>query len=318
LETRVFFLSPAHVARLALPRVTPSLDERSVPWSVIHVEDGDEHKTMQQVERIVGELAEAGASRDTVAVTVGGGVTGDIGGFAASMYMRGLPFVQIPTSLLAQVDASIGGKVGVNHARAKNLVGATYQPHLVLTDPALLDTLPEREFSNGMAEAIKTAIVGDPGLFERLAQTPGPVIDDVVAACVRVKARVVEGDPFERDSRRVLNLGHTLGHALEAALSYRGLPHGAAVGLGLLAAWRIAVARGVAEPVWLERTRELLGRFGLPTEAPAVDEASLRAALQLDKKRRAGGLTFVLPLRPGRVEIVDDVAERELVAALHD
>jgi len=318
MTTRVFFLAPAHIAAHVLPRVTPALDAGSVPWHSIGVDDGDAAKTMAQVERLVGELADAGATRDSVAVAVGGGVTGDVAGFAASVYMRGLPFVQMPTSLLAMVDASIGGKVGVNDARAKNLVGAVYHPHLVLVDPDLLDTLPARERANGMAEVIKTAIIGDAGLFERLLQKTPPAIEDVVAACARVKARVVERDPFERDLRRVLNLGHTAGHALEAALGYRGLAHGEAVGLGLLAAWRVAVARGVAEERWLDDTRRLVELAGLPTRVPDVDPDALRAALRLDKKRREGALTFVLPVRPGRVEIVDDVGEDELLAALGD
>lgn len=319
LTTSVLFLTPAHIGDVALARIAPSLDARSIPWARIAVDDGDGHKTLAQVDRILDDLAAAGAGRDSVAVAVGGGVTGDVAGFAASTYMRGIPFVQVPTSLLAQVDASVGGKVGVNHPRAKNLIGSVYQPHLVLADPDLLDTLPDGELANGMAEVIKTAIIGSPELFEQLGHEPvdgrptTAFLDRVVAECVRVKGHIVECDPYERDLRRVLNLGHTLGHALESALAYTGLKHGEAVGLGLLAAWHLAAARGVAERHWLDATRSLLERFGLPTAVPDVDEGRVRDAIKLDKKRRSGRMTFVMPHRPGHVEVVDDVTTDELL-----
>jgi shikimate kinase/3-dehydroquinate synthase len=322
LTTSVFFFTPPHIGRFALPRMTPSLDEHGVSWRVIHVDDGDAHKNLNQGGRLIDELAVTGAARDSVVVTTGGGVTSDLGGFVASIYMRGLPLVHVPTSLLAQVDASIGGKVGVNHARAKNLIGAVYQPHLVLIDPSLLDTLPEREWANGMAEVIKTAIIDSPELFEQVermvSEGGARRAEEVITECVRLKAGVVEDDPFEVDRRRILNLGHTLGHALESALTFTGPRHGEAVGLGLLAAWRVAIARGCADAEWLSRTRSLLEACGLPTQVPRVDERAVRAALVLDKKRRDGGLTYVLPLRPGCVEVVDDVTEDELLAAIGD
>jgi len=326
LTTEVFFLTPAHIEEIALPQITPSLDRHAIPWQTIHIDDGDDHKSMDQVSRLLDGLAAAGAARDSVIVTVGGGVTGDIGGFVSSIYMRGLPFVQIPTSLLAQVDASIGGKVGVNHPRAKNLIGAVYQPHLVLIDSGLLDTLPGVELANGMAEVIKTAIIGSPDLFERLALDTGATTDrpseafleDIVGECARIKASVVERDPYEQDLRRVLNLGHTLGHALESALAYTGIKHGQAVGLGILAAWRVAVNRRAADARWIEETRALLEHFGLPTVVPDVDDAAIRSAMGLDKKRRSGKLTFVLPIEPGQVAIVNDVSDDELIEAMRD
>jgi 3-dehydroquinate synthase len=318
LGPNVIVLAPPHLDA-AVARVRGPLPSRIVQ---IDVDDGDAAKTLEQASRMIDAFAEAGAGRDTVVVTVGGGVTGDLGAFAASIYMRGLPVVQVPTSLLAQVDASIGGKTGVNHPRAKNLIGTVHQPLLVLADPQVLDTLPEEEFANGMAEVVKTAIIGSPVLFAELEETAAGRPDAaflarMVAECARVKGRVVELDPFERDLRRVLNLGHTLGHALESALDYR-LSHGAAVGLGILAAWRVAVARGEAEALWYERTRTLLERFGLPTAVPDADASRVRDALALDKKRRTGRLTFVLPHHPGRVSIRDDVTDDELMAAMSD
>jgi 3-dehydroquinate synthase len=317
-------LAPRQLREIAGP-VSSSIAGAGIPCRVVSVEDGDEHKTLAQVAGLVEELARGGAGRDTVLVSVGGGVTGDVAGFVASMYMRGLPFVQIPTTLLAQVDASIGGKVGVNHAGIKNLLGALYQPHLVLTDPGLLSTLPDHELANGMAEVIKTAIIGSADLFERLSldtaspgeRPSGPLLIDAVSECARIKGVVIERDPFERDRRRVLNLGHTIAHALESALDH-GISHGEAVGLGLLAAWRVAIARGDAEAHWLDETRALLDNFGLPVEVPEVDASRVRAAIGLDKKRRAGRLTFVLPIRPGHVTIVDDVSEDDLLGALSD
>ena len=334
----VFILTPPHIRDLHLARVTPSLERHGIPFNVIDVDDGDANKTLTQAARIIDELISAGAARDSVIVAMGGGVTGDVAGFVASIYMRGVALVQMPTTLLAQVDASIGGKTGVNHPSAKNLIGAVHQPHFVISDPLFLQTLPNEELSAGMAEVIKTAMIGTPELLRNAdGQNGGSRLysllrgasvrpwNDAVAnpgffsLCVfesaAIKASVVETDPYERDLRRVLNLGHTLGHALEATLSYQGLRHGEAVGLGLLVALRVAVKRGVAQQEYFDEVRGLLEWCGLPTVIEEVDESAVRKALALDKKRRAGRLTFVLPHRPGHVEIVDDVSEDELLAS---
>lgn len=325
LLTSVVFLVPRHLEELHIERLHRSLDVRGVPWSSVHVDDGDAHKTLEQATRLLDALAALGAARDTVVVTVGGGVTGDIGGFVAATYMRGLAWINVPTTLLAQVDASIGGKTGVNSEHAKNIAGAFHQPLVVLSDPTVLETLPGRERNAGLAEAIKTAMIGDAGLFARLLTLagtrtpPGPeALDDIVRTCARVKAGVVERDPWERDRRRVLNLGHTLGHALEAATHYDRLSHGEAVGLGLLAAVRLAVRRGLAEPGYARDTLRLLEWASLPVVAPRVERDALRTAMMLDKKRRAGRLTVVLPRSPGTVEITDDVTPDELIDAAAD
>jgi 3-dehydroquinate synthase len=322
LLTPVVFLIPRHLEELHIERLHRSLDARGVPWSSVHVDDGDQHKTLDQAARLLDALAALGAARDTTVVAVGGGVTGDIGGFVAATYMRGLPWINVPTTLLAQVDASIGGKTGVNSGQAKNIAGAFHQPLVVLSDPAVLETLPSRERSAGMAEAIKTAMIGDAPLFDRLtalagADAPaGPEnLGDVVRSCARVKAGVVERDPYERDLRRVLNLGHTLGHALETATGYETLRHGEAVGLGLLAAVRVAVGRRLAAPEYAEAVRDLLEWASLPVAMPRVEAGALRTAMMLDKKRRSGRLTVVLPRSPGSVEIRDDVTPDELIEA---
>ncbi len=300
-----------------------ALDAAGIRNKFIELDDSEDAKTFEQAEGLLYELVDAGATRDGVVVALGGGVTGDVAGFVAATYMRGLPLVQVPTTLLAQVDSSIGGKVGVNHPRAKNLLGAVYQPQLVLTDVDLLSTLPDREISSGMAEVIKTAIIGSPELFARIEKAGKKVplrdadfLDECVAACARVKARVVEADPYESGPRRVLNLGHTIGHALEAALGYGVLTHGEAVAIGLLAALRVAVTRGVAKPTFEATTRKIIEACGLRTRVSEVGD-DLVKAMSLDKKRRAGGFSFVLPIAPGDVRIVDDVTEHEVIAAFH-
>jgi 3-dehydroquinate synthase len=237
--------------------------------------------------------------------------------------MRGVALVQVPTTLVAQADASIGGKVGVNHPRAKNLIGTIHQPHLVLSDPDTLATLPARELASGMAEVVKTAIIGSPSLFEKLSaastggapQNDPALLEAAVRECVRIKGHIVEADPFERDERRVLNLGHTLGHAIEAVAGYGSVLHGEAVAIGLMAALTVAVNRGIATSDFLHATRSILLASGLPVHMPTLDEAALRAAVLSDKKRRSSGLTFVLPVAPGEVRMVSDVTDEELIRA---
>jgi 3-dehydroquinate synthase len=213
--------------------------------------------------------------------------------------------------------------VGVNHPRVKNLVGTIYQPHLVLSDPDTLATLPARELAGGMAEVVKTAIIGSPVLFERLRtcvesgapQSDATLLEDAVRQCVRIKGRIVERDPFERDERRVLNLGHTLGHAVESAAGYGSITHGEAVAIGLVAALAVSVKRGIATRDFLDAVRSILTACGLPVHMPELDAGALARAMAGDKKRRAAGLTFVLPVAPGDVRIVDDVTEEEIIRA---
>jgi 3-dehydroquinate synthase len=326
LTSRAFLFIPrALKSRLYRP-IKPSLEAASIPHEVVPIEDGDANKNLAQVRDLLDRLAASDAGRDSVIVSVGGGVCGDVSGFVASTYMRGVPFVQVPTTLVGQVDASIGGKVGVNHPRAKNLIGSLYQPTLVLNDPLMLENLPRREISNGMAEVVKTAIVGSPPLYQFIAgelkQPAESKFEDpaFLEYCTfesaRVKCEIVERDPYERDLRRVLNLGHTMGHALESALEYEGLKHGEAVALGTIAAIRVSIARGRASRELLDRTVAMLHWCGLQTRTPPVDRERLRRALKLDKKIKSGHLYFVLPLEVGKVEMVGDVTEEELMEAL--
>lgn len=320
-----FIVAPASIGDRYRDRLTGNIESAGIPCRWLPINDGDTNKTIAQSEELIDALANARLGRDGIIVAAGGGVTGDLVGFVAATYMRGVALVHVPTTLVAQVDSSIGGKVGVNHPHAKNLVGTVYHPHLVVTDVELLGSLPPRELAAGLAEVVKTAIIDAPDLFawlrERALASPASLdldvgaLDRCVRECIRVKADIIERDPYERDLRRVLNLGHTLGHALEAAAGYDTLRHGEAVAIGLVAAVRVAVARGVASVDFLRDTEAVLSACGLKTVAPQVSPDKLRQAMALDKKVRGGRLTFILPLAPGHVEIVDDVGEDEILSA---
>jgi len=325
---RVVLLLPEVIRRHYLPRLGASLAAVGLVWDAVTVRDGDAEKTFVQTAELVERLAEAGADRDTCVVAAGGGVTGDLAGFAAAVYMRGIALAMVPTTLLAMVDAHLGGKTGVNGARVKNLAGAFHPPLVVVADPCLLATLPDRELAGGYAEVVKTALIGAPALFERLERelAPAPagaadprrapaLLEACVDACAAVKGGIVGRDPWELGERRLLNLGHTLGHALEAQSGF-GLSHGEAVSLGLLAALRLAVERGAAAPELLARTRRVLCACGLPTAIPAFDAADLRDRLRRDKKNRDGELRFVVPYDLGRAAVASDVTVDEALAAL--
>lgn len=327
IDGQVVMVMPAVVQELYEPRLVASLEAAGLPWQTLVIDDDDQQKTFAQAATLVDRLAALGADRQTCLVAVGGGVTGDLAGFAASIYMRGIALVMVPTTLLAQVDASIGGKTAVNTEDAKNLAGAFHPPLLVTADPCLLASLPDRELAGGLAEVVKTALIGDPELFVRLeyALTAGDeedvdprrdlsLLEDCVTACAAVKGGVVGRDPWELDERRLLNLGHTVGHALEAQRDL-GLSHGEAVSLGLMVALRLSVIKNLADPALMDRTRSLLKNCGLPTTPPEFDLAAVRARLRLDKKRRDGCLQFVLPIAPGNL-IIEPVTDDEALAAL--
>lgn len=284
--------------------------------------DGEREKTLSAVRSLYDRFLDAGLDRSDTVLSVGGGLTGDVAGFAAATYLRGVRFVQVPTTLLAMVDASIGGKTGVNLPRGKNLVGAFKQPALVLVDPKVLSSLPDEEFRCGVAETIKHGIIGDPALFEDLASGPtdqrawssGEGVARIERA-MRVKIRVVEADPLETGQRAVLNLGHTVAHALEAASDY-SLRHGEAVSIGIAAATRVAVALGSAEGELIERVEATLRRWGLPIRCPDTPIGALESAMGVDKKRAPGGLRWILPRRIGAVVLTDDVPARLVRATL--
>jgi 3-dehydroquinate synthase len=286
--------------------------------------DGERAKVLASVAKLYEGFVKRRADRSTIVLAVGGGVVGDAAGFAAATYLRGLRVVQVPTTLLAQVDSAIGGKTGVNLAAGKNLVGAFHAPSLVVCDPSVLSTLPRREFRAGLYEAIKYGVIESRPLFDQLANSLTPifardvdVLTPIIAECCRIKADVVMSDEHEHGRRRILNFGHTIGHALEAVSKYRRYRHGEAVGLGMLAAASLSAARGEFPAEDLHALRAVINHMG---PLPATNDLKISEALDailLDKKISAGTLHFVLPVRIGATRIATDVTKKELTAALN-
>ncbi len=278
---------------------------------------GEQCKRLSEAEKLLEQLAAAGADRGSVLLAFGGGVVGDMGGFVAAVYMRGIRYLQAPTTLLAQVDSSVGGKTGVNLAAGKNLVGAFHHPEAVFSDVDLLATLPERELRAGLMESVKTGVIRDAGLFALLETakkwTP-KVLEEVVARSVAIKAEVVELDERERGLRMILNLGHTLGHAIEAVTGYGPLLHGEAIGWGMLAAFAIARDRGLMAEDDAERAGALVRRLGALPGFTASAEDLLEAAGR-DKKNARGIRRFILPLGIGNALVAEDVSDVELLGA---
>lgn len=284
--------------------------------------DGESFKTVEQWSRIIDKLVEMRAARDATLFTLGGGVIGDMGGFAAASYMRGIRFVQVPTTLLAQVDASVGGKTGFNHPRGKNLVGAFHQPGAVLIDIETLATLPSREFSAGLAEVVKIAAVRDEGFLGWLERERGSILDkdpgaltEMIRRSVENKAAVVAEDELESGVRALLNFGHTFAHAIETLTGYRQYLHGEAVAIGMMVASRLSELRGLCRPGFSERLGELLKFFGLPLALPAALGADdILDAMTLDKKVMAGSTRLILVKSPGQ-GIIDSSSDKQQITA---
>jgi 3-dehydroquinate synthase len=285
--------------------------------------DGERSKTLNTVTRLYEHFLRAGADRGTVVIAVGGGVVGDTAGFAASTFLRGLSLVHVPTTLLAQVDSAIGGKVGVNLTAGKNLVGSFHPPAAVLADPSLLRTLPRREFRAGLYEVVKYAVIASPTLFDQLvdeltaifAREPA-VLESTIAECCRIKARVVTEDEHERGLRRTLNFGHTAGHALEAVTRYRRFRHGEAVAYGMLVAGHIGCDRGVFASRHLDALAGLIAKMGPLPPVGDLSASEAVEAMRRDKKVINGKLHYVLPTTIGDTTIASDVTEAELTGAL--
>ena len=284
---------------------------------------GERYKTRATVERLHDEMLRAGLARDGFVVALGGGVVGDVAGFAAATYMRGIDWVGLPTTLLSMVDSSIGGKVGINHPRAKNLIGAFHQPRAVLVDVAHLETLPHRELRSGAYEILKCGIIGDPELFELLRAAPEQLVDwdraaleKAVAGACRIKADVVRRDEREGGLRRVLNLGHTLGHALESATAYRRFTHGEAVGWGMVGAAWLAQRKELLRGDTYETIVRTVDRLGPRPRMSDLSVDRILASLRHDKKARQGRVPFVLPTRVGEVVVRPDVDPPEIRLAL--
>jgi 3-dehydroquinate synthase len=285
--------------------------------------DGERYKNLQSVSKIYEALIRAGADRGSAIVAVGGGVIGDTAGFAAASFLRGITLVHVPTTLLAQVDSSIGGKVGVNHALGKNLIGAFHQPRLVAIDPLLLATLPRREFRSGLYEVVKYGIIASRGLFDRIAagtravfaRDPAALVPAIVESC-RIKAEVVSTDERESGLRRILNYGHTIGHALEAVTRYRHFRHGEAIAYGMLGAADLAAARGAMAPRERQAVVDLITALGPLPALANLPMAEVMDAIRRDKKVVNGRLHFVIATAIGATLTLDDVTEDELRGVL--
>jgi 3-dehydroquinate synthase len=308
LRGKVAVITNPTVAQLYLDAVHDSLSAAGFDVTPVLIPDGEQHKDLQSLSVIYDQLISERFERRSCILALGGGVVGDLVGFAAATFLRGIAYVQVPTTLLAQVDSSVGGKTGVNHQEGKNLVGAFYQPRLVVIDVAVLQSLPRREFIAGLAEVIKYGVIEDPALFKLLEENMGKLtsldralLTQVIATSCAIKAKVVEQDERENDYRAVLNFGHTVGHALEAATHYQKYLHGEAIGIGMAQAATISAQQGFCDQRSLERIRKLIKKAGLPLEIPReVSMQSLIQAMEVDKKSAGGKIKFVICTRIGK------------------
>jgi 3-dehydroquinate synthase len=315
-------ISNTTVAPLYLPRIEAGL--HGLRWSPFLLDDGEAHKTFANVGRALAALAELGATRDACVIALGGGVVGDLAGFSAACWMRGIDFIQMPTTLLAMVDSSVGGKTGVNLPAGKNLVGAFHQPRAVVADLDTLATLPEREYRAGLAEVVKGAAIGDAAFFAWLEQHAAALaarehasVLQAIARKVQYKAGVVARDETEQGERALLNLGHTFGHAIETAGNYTAVLHGEGVAIGMRLAAQLSERLGLSQPADSARLQRLLEQLGLPTTIPSgMDAQRLLERMRLDKKNSAGQLRLILWRGIGRAEIVAGVAEADVLAVL--
>jgi 3-dehydroquinate synthase len=312
--------------RLHADAASRALKAAGLQAPMVVLPSGEAQKSLASASELYDRLAQQHADRSTLVVAVGGGVIGDLAGFVAATYARGLPLLMVPTTLLAMVDSSIGGKVGVNHPRAKNLIGAFHQPVGVWIDTATLDTLPDREYRSGLAEVVKYGVTLDADLFahleahaDALLRRQAEVVQHVVARCCRLKAEVVEKDEREETGwRMILNYGHTFAHAFETVSGYGTWLHGEAVAAGMVCASRLAERHGLIPAEVTGRQRELLARFGLPTAPGTWSIEDLLEVMRQDKKSLAGCLRFVLPRRLGEVAVFADVSEVDVRRTLEE
>ena len=323
----VAVITDSTVADLHGPDLLGALGAAGVEPEVVTVPSGERHKTLPQAHELLDWLTGTQLARSDLIVTFGGGVVIDMGGWVASAYMRGVPYVNLPTTLVGQVDAAIGGKLAVNHEVAKNLIGSFWQPRGVISDVSLLGTLGVRQLRAGLAESIKKAIIASPAYWELIEQRAEVILsgdldalERLVHAASAIKAELIARDPYEEDSRRTLGFGHALAHPLETITGYDELLHGEAVAFGMVVEARMAAARGLLAESTLDRILELLRRVGLPTDAaelPAsIEGERLLASVERIRLIRGGGFRFVLPIDLGETVIADDVAPAELRAAL--
>ncbi len=313
---KVFVITSEALRERFGERVAASFAPRA---EIVTMAEGEANKTVATAYDVVTQLLARGGKRDSTAVVVGGGMIGDTAGFAAAIFLRGIDLVQVPTTLLAQVDSSLGGKVGVNHEKGKNLVGSFHPPRAVVSDTSVLDTLPPHELLSGMYEALKGGVIADPALFE-LFERRELDLGEIVRRAVRVKAEIVSTDEKEADLRRLLNYGHTIAHGIEAALHYEGMTHGEAVAWGMIGANAIAVRRGILPGDEASRIERVILAYD-PAPMPPLDREQILAATEHDKKNTGTARVMVLPRRVGECVVVSDVTVDEIAfgidAVLH-
>lgn len=322
--SRALVVTNSTVAPLYLDQVTQSLNKEGIKHDVITLQDGEQFKTLATVESIINMLLTKRHDRKTTLIALGGGVVGDICGFAAAIYQRGVNFIQIPTTLLSQVDSSVGGKTGVNHPLGKNMIGAFYQPQCVIADINTLHTLPAREFSAGLAEVIKYGLIHDAEFFDwletnidSLAQCDDTLVAQAVLVSCRIKARVVELDERESGIRAILNLGHTFGHAIEAVKGYGNWLHGEAVAAGMMMAIDLSIREGWIDETVRERGLELLKKSGLPVLPPSdMSRTQYLDAMAIDKKVVDGTIKLVLLENLGKAVVTSDYHRENLLQTL--
>ncbi len=319
---QIFLLTSPPIRRHWAAPLRKSFRKGGHEVEMLIMADGERAKTLAQLERLGAKLVSYGADRHSVLVALGGGVVGDVGGFLASVFMRGIPVIQVPTTLLAQVDSAIGGKTGVNLAAGKNLLGTFHQPMAVLADPDVLATLPEREYRSGLFEAMKYGVIRNPAILELMEENREPLLqrrskllETLITECIRIKAEVVSGDERESGERVILNFGHTVGHALEAETNYKRYLHGEAVAWGMIAASIIGVSMEITEEKTAQRVIDLVMSYG-PLPKVEVNPKRIYGRLLSDKKSVGGVPHFVLASAIGQTEVANDVPPEYVIGAV--
>ncbi|MFQ5671845.1 MAG: 3-dehydroquinate synthase [Nitrospinales bacterium] len=323
--SRAVVVTHPSIDRLHGEKTVGGLHRAGLKTDCIQVPEGEEHKSLGEAEKLFGRLLELNCDRRSVLVALGGGVIGDLTGFVAATFMRGIPFIQAPTTLLAQVDSSVGGKTAVNHSLGKNMIGVFYQPRAVVIDLDTLNTLPQEEFRAGLAEVIKYGVIADAQLFdylddhaENILQRDPACLEHIVETSCAIKGRVVQRDEKENRLRMILNFGHTLGHAIEAVTNYAVYKHGEAIAIGMVYAARLSREMGLCPDTVCRRLASLVEKFGLPSRVPDLPARQLIESMHLDKKSHDERIRFVLAKEIGAVEIVDQVPDAVLKKVLEN